>query len=404
MTAEESDKQIAQWQANLAAATENLLALDDTLAMKRIEGRDGFRPRPLAGATAARVLPAVAAMRELFNQIGVVSAVVERAAHRQRGLNRLWHYNETLAEIDSLLNGPSIPLPDNITPLAQRSLTAAFTGKRATTPQQLLSAMTGAFAAARDAVLAVEAAWERWEPFLDVQLNKEAALRAQADAAGLPVPPPLEQAGRLLREGQSRIETDPLGMGANFEIEIAALFSQARIALETARHEKSVADVALAAARGRLAELTQTEGRVTRLFTECREKGGATAQPGVGLACLNQLEAWLGSLETASRQGRGAIATAGLERWTDAADTTAQTLGAAEQTNRDLLARPAELRGRLAVAGARAVKSGTPDPALERLLLQAKLLLDEPGLPGERAVRLVAACEAKVREIRTSGK
>ncbi|MBC8104089.1 MAG: hypothetical protein H7Z41_16065, partial [Cytophagales bacterium] len=130
-TQEQADALIAEWQGKIANATENLLALDDTVVLKRIEGRSGFTALMLSGSTAARVTPALAAMRELFDQIGTLSELVEKAVRLRRSLNRLWKYDETLLEIKLLLRGPSIPLPAIHTPLAERSLVSASQNQRA---------------------------------------------------------------------------------------------------------------------------------------------------------------------------------------------------------------------------------------------------------------------------------
>jgi len=77
----------------------------------------------------------------------------------------LWS-DHTVKEIQSLLRGPSIQLPTVATPLEQRGLLTKDVQAQGITPESLLTAMTQAFDAAKSAVLAVDAAWNRLDRFL----------------------------------------------------------------------------------------------------------------------------------------------------------------------------------------------------------------------------------------------
>ncbi|MBC8137213.1 MAG: hypothetical protein H8F28_15140 [Fibrella sp.] len=399
MTQEQIDNLIADWRRKIAVATENLLALDDTLAMKRIDGRDGFSVQPLAGVTAARVLPALVAMRDLFGQIGTISEVVERASRTRRTINRLWRYSETLAEIEHLLTGASIPLPELKTPLAERNLLSSAANTRAITPERLLMAMTDAFATARDAVLSVEAAWERWEPIQDALHSKEATLSQQCVTLGLSPPPQLIEARRKIEELGRRVASDPLGITGTADRDMSALLSAARTAVETDRREREAVGGDLLAARRFLTEIAEQEAAVICSHAACQEvlDSSALPQPGVGTARLRQLEEWLVSLEGSAHEKRWQAVSVGLHRWLETAKTTQAALADAQKANQSLLDLPSELQGRHAVLLARMRMTGSTDVTLERLLLQARTLLDEPRLPAERTTKLIEACEERLR-------
>ncbi len=396
MTQEQADTLIKDWQRKIAAATENLLALDDTLAMKRIEGRDGFPMQPLFGVTASRVLSALVAMRDLFGHIGTIGDVIDRASRKRQSLNRLWRYAETLLEIEQLLSGPSIPLPPLKTPLAQRNLLSAAATAQTITPERLLMAMTDAFATARDAVLAVEAAWERWEPILGALQSKERSLREQVDALGLTVPPELETVRRQIDDLQKRVASDPLGITGNVERALSSALSAARTAIEGNRRERETAAERLLAARRLLQELMELEAAANHAFAACQEVLDAT-QTNSASSCLPQLKEWLGSLETAAHEKRWRAIEIGLPHFMEAAQAARAQLVQAQKHNEALLDLPSELHGRHTVLRARMQQMKSTDATLERLALQVKSLLDQPRIPVERATKLMEACEQRLR-------
>ncbi len=402
VTQEQIDKLIADWQRKVAAATENLLALDDTPVMQRITGGEGIAAQPLTGVTAARVLPALAAMRDLFGQLGTIGDVVERASRMRRAANRLWRYDEAMTAIEKLLTGPSIPLPDLKTPLAERNLLSSSASARAVTPERLLTAMTDAFATARDAVLAVDAAWERWEPIQDAFHEKEVTLSEQCESLGLPPPPQLIAARGGIADLGRRVKSDPLGITASVERDLSLSLTAARTAIESERSEREAVATGLLAARQLLTSIAAEEAAVADSCAACAaalemEGGDAAAQPGAGVARLQELEGWLVSLEGSAREKRWQAVAVGLGRWTQGANALRASLASARKTNQALVEMPAELRGRHAVLLARMRALGTSDPTLTRLALQARTLLDEPRVPLERATKLIEVCEERLR-------
>ncbi len=399
MTQEQVDTLISKWQGRIASATENLLALDDTTTLKRIEGRDGFTALQLTGVTAARVLPAVGTMRELFNQLGTLSAIIEQATKLRRSLNRLWKYEETLTEIERLLTGPSITLPSLPTPLAQRSLVSASENKQAITPDRLLTAMMDAFQTARDAVLAVESAWGRLELALDAAKTKADTLQKQIEALELTNPPTLDEITSRITTLEACILTDPLGVEQDIDSQLSPLLSTARREIEEQRQKREQLRDSLEQARRQMRDITKRHVEVTTVFAACRECLGEVAelQQPQPEARLQELEQWLSSLETMARSKQWQSVPVGLERWRQAAAFLQETEQSAQAANQALRELPAELKGRLSALRVRAKAQGINDATLERLVLQADSLLREPPVPLDRLTKLIAACEVRLR-------
>jgi hypothetical protein len=399
---EQADAAITEWQSRITLATDNLLALDDTDTLKRIEGRDGGTPIALVGVTAGQVMPAVAAMRELFDQLGQLNGVIDKAVQLRKSLNRLWKRDETLAQIERLLTGPSITLPETQAPLASRSLLSASENRRSITPDRLLTAMVSAFEDARDAVFAVEAAWDRLSPQLDAARMKVQALQDQCKALAAPPMAELDGAEQRMNGLRSRILTDPLGVNSDLDADLAPLLAAAHERIEAFREERDQGSAALSNAKDRLAEIERRHGDAVAAFNAVQARFGDDPglQPPAVDDQVRQLRAWLTSMETAMQLTASWAATrVGLDRWNQMADTTDGADRAALARNQALIDLPAELRGRLAVARARAAATGAgaPDAALYRLAMQADTLLSAQQIPLDRVTRLVEACEAKLR-------
>src|SRR5262245_52549267 len=158
MTVEEIDQALATWSERLQRVDDNLLALEDEPTCRLLERT------PIEGVTAARVTPALAAMRGLFERRGLLQEMLSRVRERRTHVSHFRPSGGVLAEIEALLRGPSIHLPPVQTPLAQRGLLSAAAREDAIRPDDLLAAMHQAFAVARDAVMAVDAAWGRLYP------------------------------------------------------------------------------------------------------------------------------------------------------------------------------------------------------------------------------------------------
>ncbi|MBC8143178.1 MAG: hypothetical protein H7Y38_17260, partial [Armatimonadetes bacterium] len=223
-------------------------------------------------------------------------------------------------------------------------------------------------------------------------------LREQCTALDLPAPPELLAARQKITELGRRITSDPLGVAASGEREIATLLSAARAAIETNRTGRETARAELGAARRLLAQIAAQDATVAASFAACAAVlDTTTAQPGAGAARLHSLEEWLTSLEASASDGEWQAVAVGLSRWMQTAQGTQDELMDAERANQSLLDLPSELRGRHAVLCARMRAIGSGDVTLSRLAEQARTLLDAPRLPVERTTKLIEACEERLR-------
>ena len=238
ITLEQIDKTLEEWQNRIRFAMDNLLALDDSLTYKRLQGKDGLPQTRLTGITSARVTPALAAMRDLFQHINRLSDVVERAANMRKALPRFFPSDNALRDIDALLNGPSVRLPSVQTPLAQRSLMSASETPQTITPSRLLEVMTQAFEQARSAITAVDEAWAHLEPALGDCETQAIELQRLAGELGETDAPDLTALRQKLDGLRVRVESDPLGVEADFDRDARPLLARVRARLLEAKHQR----------------------------------------------------------------------------------------------------------------------------------------------------------------------
>ena len=119
VTLEQIDLALAEWQGKLNLASTNLLELDDLFTCKRLRGTAG---NSLAGVTKDKVVPALAAMDQLWQSLVLLTDTVNRAQALRKSVSRLWASERSGREIEQILTGPSILMPAAPAPLAQREM------------------------------------------------------------------------------------------------------------------------------------------------------------------------------------------------------------------------------------------------------------------------------------------
>ena len=399
LTLEQIDRALAEWHDRLRLATDNLLMLDDSLTYKRLEGKDGLPPTRLTGVTQAQVTPALAAMHDLFQHIGRLGEVVERAGELRKSLPRFLPNSDTLRQIEQLLLGPSIKLPSARTPLAQRSLMSAAETPQTITPARLLEVMTQAFDVARSAISAVDAAWARLEPGLGEwelqagELQRVAASLGEADA------PDLLAARNRLAALRARVESDPLGVSGDFDAEVRPLLERARARLQETAGQRDRMQAELARARALLAQLNALHGECLAALDLCRQQiaDASGLKAPLNPEWLAELERWLATLEDAQRQGRWKAARVGLDRWLQTAGEYIGSERAACIANKAPLELRSELKGRLSALKVKAQARGmAQNPGLSALVVEAETLLRQCPTPVARIAHLVSEYEKTV--------
>jgi hypothetical protein len=398
MGLDQLDQAIETWRSKIAAASDNLLALDDNITYKRLEGKDGLPVIALTGLTQQRVTPALAAMHELFKYMGLLTGVIDRAAQTRKGVSR-FRQESAIRELEDLLYGPSITLPTDPTPLAKRSLLSASQTANTITPERLLATMTDSFEVARDAVFAVEAAWNKLEPSLAKRETDLATLQRLADGAGLGSMPELAEATQLAQQLRKQVETDPLGASANFDAQLLPRMQtvQARLTEISRQRDQLAGD--FTRARQVLTQIDDTHRKCEAALAACREKIGNVAGLRTPLdpARIAELSDWLNTLAGTLQQGRVQPARIGLDRWLA---TASEYLKVEQQTcaaNSAPVELRAELNGRLAALKMKARARGlASDATLAAISLEAEQRLQEFPVPLDRITKLVSDYEAQL--------
>src|SRR5260370_3970960 len=201
------DRALDEWRTRLQTVDDNLRELDDEPTLRKLEGRPGLPAAALEGETAARVGPA---LRDVWAYRDRLADAIDRAEEIRKSV-KPWSEARQMQAIDDLLNGPSVVLLGATIPLALRSLAATPQEQDKVTPAALLEAMESAFANARDAVFAVDAAWTRLLPSLVQSDRMLAALRARAGDLGVALDAEFVDVAGALGGLRRQAERDPLG-------------------------------------------------------------------------------------------------------------------------------------------------------------------------------------------------
>jgi len=403
MTIEEVDRDLAEWQSRLRRIDENLVALQlDPVHMRLEQSRDGG----LDGVTRERVLPALTAMQELFAQRGLLYDMVRQATGLRAGLNRR-KPAETLGEIERLLRGPSIVVPAVETPLGRRSL--LDTSEKAVAPDQLLTAMVASFEHARDAVAAVDQAWQQLGP--ECQRARAEADRLQATASGLgeDATAALAAVRAQLDAVEARVNRDPLGASRSLIEEVFARLGQLEQQLGEIQRRRDQVRAGLDRGRALLTGLWEAGERTSAARERCSREiapapGEPPPPPPVDPGRVEGLASWLAKLEATAGVGRWAAAGVGLTRWLSTAEGTLKEAEAAERAAVAPLEQRAELLGRLLArrqqARVLAARGQAVDPAADQVAKQAEMLLRQVPTPLAEAAALVADYESRLRTTR----
>ena len=237
-------------------------------------------------------------------------------------------------------------------------------------PEQLLAAMAAAFERARDAVVAVERAWEWAEPSLGAVAQQIESARREVVSLGLEggVRDELAAIEQELEALRVRVAKDPLGASADVGARLAPRVAGlgARLAelgaLRDARRGRA------SPARGRCGSRC---GRMQARAVEAvermpREVEGASA-PGTptDAGLVEGLGPWLAKIEAAATAGRWQAADVGLGKWVDAARDYLANDGKIAGALATVLARRDELSGRLSARRAQAAALASRGVALD---------------------------------------
>lgn len=395
MTSEQIDAALSEWQTRLSAAAGNLLELDDNAAYQRLRRSAAS----LTGRTWAQIGPALPLLDGLWQAQQQLTDIINQAEALRPALGRLWAHESERRQIEFLLRGESVQIASAQTPFAQRGLLSGpEPPSRGMTLDALLTQMTQSFTVVKDAVISLEAAWNRLDGTLMAADKDADALQAQADTLGVALSAELSAVRRDIAGLREQAKTDPLGAGTDFAASVTARLGQIRAALQAVQQQRDQLDAGLRQAQALLSELERLKQSCQVLQTECRDKivGFGDASP----ALPPDLAGWLARVEAARQRQQWKPAQVGLERWKESANMARTEFAACCGAASAALARREELRGLLralqAKAGAKAAHGAALDPALPALARDAEHLLHGGPTPLDQAAALVSEYERRL--------
>ena len=406
MSAEAIDRVLAEWEERLRRVDESLLALEAEPTYQMLAPRSQMRA-PLEGETKRVVEPALDALRDVFEQRGRLTEVLDRAKEVRASMSGLafWGNEEKERQILGLLTGPSIELEHRTTPLASRSLLDPGGQDVHVVPEQLLAAMAAAFERARDAVVAVERAWEWAESSLGAVAQQIESARREVVSLGLEggVRDELAAIEQELEALRVRVAKDPLGASADVGARLAPRVAGLGARLAELGALRTRVEDGVARARTMWIEVGRMQARAVEAVERMpREVEGASA-PGTptDAGLVEGLGPWLAKIEAAATAGRWQAADVGLGKWVDAARDYLANDGKIAGALATVLARRDELSGRLsarrAQAAALASRGVALAPGADEAAREAEKLLAARPTPLARAKALVERYETLLR-------
>lgn len=117
LSTNEVENQLVQWETDIRQAVANVTELEN-LSTYQIICQRPVPAENLTGVSRAKVEPLVADMKQMWPHLRLVISTVQEARKLKNSSRRL--SDRDLNEIDRLLNGQSIKLPDTIVPLQKR--------------------------------------------------------------------------------------------------------------------------------------------------------------------------------------------------------------------------------------------------------------------------------------------
>jgi hypothetical protein len=394
MTLKEIDEALAAWNLRLTAMADNLMSLQSESAYQMLTGSGGATRLQVEGETAQRTRQPLAAIRTIFEQFDILHSTIDRATKIRAGLPSLFGGDEKILEIAQLLFGRSIELPAASVSFDQRTLLSGAPSAQRLTPEELLSRMARTFADARDAVLAVDRAWQQIADRLvraEAQIAQFAA-RFAASGCGpsAAAASALKAAQDLTAELSETLKTDPLGASARLTSQLEPAIARLSGLVEAAERVSRE----LLIARADFERLTTLHAEAEAAAAEARLKIAnlKTLPAPVSPEKLRRLQDWLDQLERRWAEGAQETVASALRNWQQTANIGAQEDTSARDASRSAVAARRELRGRLEALKAKARAMGIAEHApVAAIATEAESLLATRPTDMEAASAAVAA-------------
>jgi hypothetical protein len=360
------DQALERLRAATDRAGANLLELDQS------PSRALLAAARLDGVSAERWAEAEEALAGLFQSYAALSDIVE-AAVAARGTGATVPASRR-AELEQLLLGSSVELPERAVPIGERDLLSGSRTIRRCTPEELLASMTQPFTVARTVIVAAGDAWEGGGPVLQ-SLREQLAAVAECGELGTVVDDLVAVEQRLERL-EDTLVGDPLSFdwasveALRAEVEaMVASSADARRTRDDFAGEMASAHVALAA-------LQRAADDDRREYSDVRARV-ATAAPPPAIA-IEALRDELDRIAALAATGAWASVHVELANWRHRLGIERQQIEGHRAELQELLELRRRLRGRLDAYTAKAAAVGcAEDESLERLRQDAETLLYE---------------------------
>ncbi len=371
------DRLLNEWKDKVAAANQNIIDLSDLPAYQRV-----IRMRnsaiELTGITKQRVGEALTVSDQLFEDMQLLSNVIDRAKQLRQALPSLFISDESLLEIERLLTGDSIQLAILQTPLSQRSLLSSTQQSQAISPSKLLNQTITAFTIAKDTFIAVDNAWNELETKLIVNHQSLIDLQNLAQQLQIAASPALVLAQANFTNLQTQIDQDPLGVDRIFDLELIPLINSTRQELATLSQQREWLKTEFVTARQKMEKLRELNQAAmsAQVESQIRITHSFPMFPQLPPQDMSEISQWLGRLEIKFQAGTISAVQVGLTNWLAKMEAYTHAAQAALTANRRPLDTRQELRGRLDALTAKALAKGkAEDPVLADLAVNARQVL-----------------------------
>lgn len=403
MTLQEIDEALAAWNRRLTAMADNLMSLQSESTYRVLTGSGGATRVQIVGETAARVEPALAAMRAMFEQFGVLHSTVDRASKIREGLPSLFGGDEKIAEIQHVLFGRSIEPPAVDVPLAKRTLLSGAPSPQRLSLEELLAPMVRTFSEARDAVLTVDRVWQEiaLRATRAEERLQQLAVRAQSVGCGpaSAAAAALTAASALVAKANEQLRVDPLGAMTFFHSQLEPDFARLNNLVEAAERVARELHRAHAVLEGLAVIHREALDASAEAKAKIAPKQGLPLP--VGEEKIARLREWLDQLDRRWREDARETVAAGLRNWHEAACVVGKEDTAARDMSRSAVEARRELRGRLEALKAKARVVGVAEvAAVAAIASEAESVLANKPTDLERAAAGVAAYASALSQAR----
>ncbi|MFN3200805.1 MAG: hypothetical protein ACE366_20570 [Bradymonadia bacterium] len=384
------DSLLTVWQGRIDTMLSNLAELSELTGYRLLRGKGLER---LTGHRAAEIRGAVEGLDTLHQELDLLRAVVAKAKQRRHSLS-MFRTAKSIADIATLLEGPSINLDAANIPLEERDFFGKAAAEVKVTPAELAKRMKATFDTVKPVLIAVDRAWSTYGVPLGKLTQEAQSMRSTFEAYGLDVPHSLVAFERHVRRAQDDLLSDPLGLESTLLEFLGSHQKAARKAAEVlVAHSEET--------RSRVDQASAQLEKLSQLDQACREmaaQSNARYTP-VSAEALNDAMA---AVEQALEALEG-----------DALDAAAEAVSRFDGIYRPLIAplraRHRELKAQADQAGAlderwqaaQAAASASPvggDKVLGKFAAKIEALRAE-GAPEADIERLVYAYEVRLKEM-----